>query len=244
MSVQPAEPPHKPAPRAFLDGFRAALRSVFFYVLLGNYLGIGALAHDFGFSVVWMILCTVLIWAAPAQIILISTLGTAALLEVAIAVTLSSVRFLPMVAALLPTLRAEGTRQRDLLLPMHLTAISVWVEGIRLVGQRPRGERVAYYNGLGLGLMLAATVASAAGFLLAASLPPLLAAALLFFTPMAVLMVSARNSRTLLDGLAFGLGLAVWPAIASLKLGLELMWTGLIAGTIAYVVHRIRESMR
>ena len=30
----------------------------------------------------------------------------------------------------------------------------------------------------------------------------------------------------------------------ALKLGLELMWTGLIAGTIAYVAHRIRESMR
>jgi hypothetical protein len=102
---------------------------------------------------------------------------------------------------------------------------------------------VTFYNGLGTGLMLSAAVSSAVGFVLAARLPPLLAAALLFFTPMAVLMVSARNARTLLDGLAFGLGLAVWPAVAALKVGLELMWTGLIAGTIAYVVHRIREAM-
>jgi predicted branched-subunit amino acid permease len=240
--LQPAEPPHKPAPRAFLDGFRAALRSVFFYVLLGNYLGIGALAHDFGFSVIWMILCTVLIWAAPAQIILISTLGTAALMEVAIAVTLSSVRFLPMVAALLPTLRAEGTRQRDLLLPMHLTAISVWVEGMRLLPTWPREERIAFYNGLGVGLMLAAALASAFGFYLAAMLPPLLAAALLFFTPMAILMVSARNSRLLIDRLAFVLGLVIGPLIAAQKIGLDLMWTGLIAGTIAYLVHRLREG--
>jgi predicted branched-subunit amino acid permease len=243
VAAEPERPP-KTAPRALLDGLRAAFGSVLFYVLLGNYLGIGALAHEFGFSVVWMVLSTLLIWAAPAQLILISTLGTSTLIEVALAVTLSSVRFLPMVAALLPMLRAEGTRQRDLLLPMHLTAISVWVEGLRLVSTRPRPERVAFYNGLGMGLMFAAVVASAVGYHLAATLPPLLAAALLFFTPLAVLMVSARNSRTLLDALAFALGLAVWPAVAAMKLGLELMWTGLIAGSIAYAVHRVREATR
>jgi predicted branched-subunit amino acid permease len=243
MPAEPERPP-KSAPRAFLDGFRTAFGSVFFYVLLGNYLGIGALAHEFGFSLLWMVLSTILIWAAPAQLILISTLGTSTLIEVAVAVTLSSVRFLPMVAALLPMLRAEGTRQRDLVLPMHFTAISVWVEGLRLVGTRPRPERVGFYNGLGAGLMLAAGSASAGGYYLAATLPPLLAAALLFFTPLAVLMVSARNSRTLLDGLAFALGLVVWPAVAAMKLGLELMWTGLIAGTVAYIVHRVREAMR
>ena len=243
MTQQHPEQAPRPPLQPFLDGFRTALHSVFFYVLIGNYLGIGALAYEFGFSLIWMVLCTVLIWAAPAQLILISTLGTATLFEVAVAVTLSSVRFLPMVAALLPSLRGPRTRQRDLILPMHFTAISVWIEGMRLVPARPREERVAFYNGLGSSLMLSAVLSSAAGFILAARLPTLLAAALLFFTPMAVLMVSARNSRTLLDGLAFGLGLVVWPAVASLKLGLELMWTGLIAGTIAYAAHRIREAM-
>ena len=51
---------------------------------------------------------------------------------------------------------------------------------------------------------------------------------------MAILMSSARNSRTLLDGLAFALGLVVGPIVAAQKIGLDLMWTGLIAGTIAY----------
>jgi len=226
----------------FLDGYLTAIRSVFFYVLVGNYVGLGALAFEFGFSFSWMAASTLLVWAAPAQVILISTLTTATLVEVAVAVTLTSVRFLPMVAALIPLFNAPGVRQRDLLLPMHVTAISVWVEGIRLLPQRPRGERIPFYNGLGLGLMSGAVIGGALGFYLAARLPVLLAATLLFFTPMALLMSTARNARALLERLAFALGLVVGPIMAWLNFGLDLMWTGLIAGTIAYLVNRWREG--
>src|SRR3954469_5377386 len=244
MSPDPVEEPPPRSLHGFLHGLIPAGRSVFFYVLVGNYVGMGALAHEVGFSFWWMALSTVLIWAAPAQVILVSTLSTAALFEVALAVTLSSVRFLPMVAAILPTMRRAGVRQRDLILPMHLTAISVWVEGMRLLPLMPVERRIAFYNGLGIGLMLGAVIGGAVGFVLAAKLPPLLAAALLFFTPMAILMSSVRNSRTLLDSLAFALGLVVGPAVAAQKIGLDLMWTGLIAGTVAYLVHRLREARR
>ncbi|MFZ0623683.1 MAG: AzlC family ABC transporter permease, partial [Pseudolabrys sp.] len=113
---------------AFLGGVKSALTSVFFLVLAGTYIGMGALAHDFGFSSWWLALSTVLVWAAPAQVILISALGAgSALIEAAIAVTLSAIRLFPMVVALLPVLRGEGTRLRDLLLPTHFTSVSMWV---------------------------------------------------------------------------------------------------------------------
>lgn len=232
------------AMQAFRDGVVAAWTSVFALVLLGNYVGIGALAYEFGFSLNWMLLSTLLVWAAPAQVILISTLNTATLIEVALAVTLSSVRFLPMVVALLPMLKTKSNGSRHLVLPMHLTAISVWVEGMRLLPGRPEVERVPFYNGLGIGLLAAACAASIAGYVLAAKLPTTLAAALLFLTPMALLMSVSRNSKTLIDKLAFGFGLVVGPVLAAHKVGLDLMWTGLIAGTAAYVIHRIREAAR
>jgi predicted branched-subunit amino acid permease len=113
---------------------------------------------------------------------------------------------------------------------------------MRLLPGVPKDERAAYYNGLGCGLLFAATVASAAGFYLAASLPPLLAAALLFLTPISFLMTVCRNTRTLLDALALGLGLVLGPLIAAQKIGLDLLWTGLIAGSVAYAVHRLRRA--
>jgi hypothetical protein len=59
---------------------------------------------------------------------------------------------------------------------------------------------------------------------------------------MAILMSSARNARTLLDQLAFGLGLVIGPVVAAQKIGLDLMWTGLIAGTLAYVIDRLWQA--
>jgi len=230
---------------AFLAGFAATWTSVFSYVLFGTYTGIGAIAHDFGFSVTWALFSTLLVWAGPAQVILISTLGAgASLIEVSIAVGLSSVRLLPMVVALLPLLKAPDTRTWQLLLPAHFTAVSMWVEALRLLPQQPREQRIAFCNGLGCGYGLTACSATVTGFYLAASLPPLMSAALLFLTPVAFLMSTLRNSRMLVDRLALAFGLVLGPLFAWWQLGLDLMWSGIVAGTAAYLVHRMREALR
>lgn len=237
--------PSSSNPQAFAQGIASALSSVFFPVLFGTYIGIGALAHDFGFSAPWMAASTLLVWAAPAQVILISSVGAgAASLDAAIAVTLSAIRLFPMVVALLPLLRDKTTRNRDLLLPTHFTSISMWVESLRLLPQVPRERRVAFCNGLSVGYMGTAFTAGFAGFYLAAGLPVLFAAALLFLTPMSFLLSTVRNARMLVDRLAFVLGMIVGPILTIYHVELDVMWTGVIGGTAAYAVHRVREAMQ
>src|SRR5205823_1303606 len=63
---------------AFRDGVVASWTSVFTVVIIGTFVGVGALAHDYGFSLPWLLLSTLLVWAAPAQVILISALGAGA----------------------------------------------------------------------------------------------------------------------------------------------------------------------
>src|SRR5262249_27281250 len=46
----PTDPPPRSAVSAFGAGFRAAWLSVLAYVVIGTYVGIGALTHDFGFG--------------------------------------------------------------------------------------------------------------------------------------------------------------------------------------------------
>jgi predicted branched-subunit amino acid permease len=228
---------------AFLGGIRSALTSAFFLVLAGTYIGMGALAHGFGMASWWLALSTVLVWAAPAQVILISALGVGApLIEVAIAVSLSAVRLFPMVVALLPLLRAEGTRLRDLLLPAHFTSVSMWVESLRLLPGIPRERRIAFSNGLSVGYMGTAASFGFVGYYLAAELPPLLAGALLFLTPMSFLMSTARNAKVMMDRLALVLGLVLGTFLTAAHVQLDLMWTGIGGGTLAYFVHRLREA--
>ena len=230
---------------AWRGGIRSAWTSVFAYVLFGTYIGIGALAYDFNFSIVWVTASTFLVWAGPAQVILISTLGAGApLIEVAIAVGLSGVRLLPMVVALMPILRGPGTRAHQLLLPAHFTAVSMWVESMRLAPQMPVERRIPFVNGLATGYMMSAVIATVVGYYLAARLPLLLTAGLLFLTPMSFLVATARNAKLLVDRLALVLGLAIGPVLAYRNIELDVMWAGLAGGTLAYAAHRIRESLR
>jgi predicted branched-subunit amino acid permease len=197
------------------------------------------------FSLAWAVVCTILVWAGPAQVILMTALGGgAALVEIAIAVTLSAVRLLPLVVSLIPILRGPATRNRDLILPAHFIAVTIWAESLRLLPALPREHRVAFLNGLGSAFMTVGTVSTAAGYYLAASLPLVLTGALLMLTPLAFLMSIAGNARLLADRLGLALGLVIGPTLAAYQVQLDLLWGGVLGGTLAYVAHRLRGAPR
>ncbi|HEY4140143.1 MAG TPA: AzlC family ABC transporter permease [Pseudolabrys sp.] len=217
--------------------------SVFFLVLAGTYIGMGALTHSVDLSPLWLALSTVLVWAAPAQLILISSFGTGGtLIEVAIAVTLSAMRLFPMVVALLPLVRRPDSRMRDLVLPAHFTAVSMWVESLRLLPLVPSERRLAFCNGLSSGYMGSAVIFGCIGYYLAAGLPALLSGALLFLTPMSFFISTVNNARLLVDRLSLMLGLVIAPLLAFWALPLDLLWTGIVGGTAAYAFNRMREA--
>jgi hypothetical protein len=76
---------------------------------------------------------------------------------------------------------------------------------------------------------------------MAAKLPPLFAAAILLLTPLAFLLSTARNCRQISDVLALVLGIALYPLVARLDTGVDVLISGVVAGSIAYGVHWWRE---
>lgn len=230
---------------AFWLGTRTAATSVFAFVIVFTYIGYGALCHDYGFSVLWAMASTALQWAGPAQVILVTGLapGTA-LIETAVAVALSSVRFLPIVVALLPLVKREGQRAWELVVPAHFMAVSVWVETMRVAPSLQREHRIAFCNGVGLALLTLGVGATAAGYYMQSLLPVVFGAAAMFITPISFLVSTARSAKLLLEKAALGLGLVIGPALAFAKVEFDLLWTGVIAGTLAYGVHRIQRARR
>jgi predicted branched-subunit amino acid permease len=210
-------------------------------VLFATYLGIGALAHDSHFSLGWTLASTAFVWAGPAQIIVITTLGSGAtIVQSAIAVTVSAIRLFPMVVSVLPMMRTPQTRRRHLILVAHLTAVTLWVECFRFLPQVPRDRRIVFIHGLGCGLVCVCLTANTIGYTLAANLSPVLAAAILLLTPLAFLFSTARNCREPADVVALVLGLMLFPLATMLNSGVDVLVSGVVAGTIAYAVHRAR----
>ena len=214
-------------------------------VLFATYLGIGALAHDSHFSLGWVLGSTLLVWAGPAQIILISMLGSGATaVQAAIAVTVSAIRLFPMVVSVLPLMKTPQTKRRHLVLATHFIAVTLWVECYRLLPKVPRERRIAFTHGLGCGLVTVCMFATTLGYGLAANLPQLFAAAILLLTPLAFLLSTARNCRQISDVLALVLGIALYPLVSILNTGVDILISGVTAGTIAYGVHWWRERAR
>ncbi|CCE05400.1 conserved membrane hypothetical protein [Bradyrhizobium sp. STM 3843] len=228
--------------RAFGWGLRATSATILSMVLFVTFIGIGALAHDTHFSMLWAILSTVLVWAGPAQIILVTTLGSGqTIVQSAIAVTMSAIRLFPMVVAVMPLLRTPATKRRQLVLVAHFTAVTLWVECYRFLPHVPRERRIAFVHGLGTGLITIGLVATIIGYLLAANLSQTFGAAVLLLTPLAFLFSTARNSRELADVLALALGLVFYPVAALLNSGVDILVSGVAAGTIAFGVHKWRQ---
>lgn len=223
----------------YLAGARAAV-SVPGLVLFAGYIGYGGLLQGVDFPFFAGLLSTLLIWALPAQIILIGGLATGTgLIPIALAVTLSSLRLLPMVVSLAPYLSGTRRSVAKELLCAHFVAMTVWVEGLRLLPKMTLHGRVPFVLGLGNGLVVFSLLGTATGYLMAGELPERLAVGLLFLTPISFSILMVRGAKEPTDWLALALGFFTTPFVAGMSGGMDLMISGLGGGTLAYLAGRL-----
>ncbi len=211
-------------------------------VLFLTALGFGTLVRDAGMTMGHALFLSLVMYALPAQVMVVDQLQRGAtLLAVAIAVTLTAVRLLPMTVSLLPYLRDKNSYVLPRILAVHFIAITAWIEGNRRLPHIPEALRLSHFYGIGLGMMAATTVGSVAGYLLAAQLPLLIQAALLFMTPAYFLLSTLASAVTRRDQLAVVLGGALAPLLYLWLPSLDLLIAGLVGGTIAYLCGRVAE---
>lgn len=226
-------------PGYFLRGMLGALSTPGF-VLMATFTGFGGLLHDVGFPIGAGLISTIFVWALPAQVIMVGGLASgASLAAVALAVSLSGVRLMPMVVALMPLARGAKPRLWMELLTAHFVAVTMWVEGFRLLPKVEVHGRPSYAIGLGVGLTVISTFATWAGFYLTGMLPGPLAIALLLLTPISFTILLVRNAKQGVDWLAIALGAGLAPLVANSPGGLDLFWSGVGGGTLAFFIARL-----
>ncbi len=130
-------------------------------------------------------------------------------------------------------------------LPAHFTAVTFWVESYRLLVSVPRDRRIMFANGLGSGFVSISLVATALGYVLAGKLPPLFAAGVLALTPLVFLLSTVHNGTSFVDRVGLATGLVLYPLISIyLHTGVDILVSGLVAGTLTYLLYRYRRRRR
>jgi predicted branched-subunit amino acid permease len=224
-------------------GAWVGITSVQGLVLFASFIGFGGLCRGVEFPLGAAVLSVALIWALPAQVLLVGgfAAGNAAA-AIALAVGLSSVRLFPMAAALIPHVRGPRTGMAAQFLVAHFVAVTAWIEGMRRLPKLPREARMPFFFGLAGTLVLSSMISTSIGFQLAGTLPPALAAGLLFLTPLSFLIQLSHNARDFVDRAALAFGLVLAPFMAEFGGRLDLLWTGLLGGAAAWGVHRLMKG--
>ncbi len=226
-----------PLLRWYLAGVRVALAGPAFYVAL-SLMGVGGLARAAGFPIGAAVLSTLLVWAGPGQLLFFGLMAAkTAPPAIGLAVSLSSVRLLPMCLSVLPMLRRPQTRLSTLVAASHFVAVTVWAESLRRLPDMDRNDRAPFFFGMATACMGLTTFSTGLGYWLTGSLPRPLGAGLMMLSPIYFLATTARSARSGADWLAMLFGAVLAPLTQRfVGGGFDLPVLALVGGGSAWLI--------
>jgi predicted branched-subunit amino acid permease len=215
----------------------ACLFSIPALILMFAFAGFAGFAQEAGFALSHSLLMVATIWALPSKVVLVgAVLSKSGLLATAIAVGLSSVRLMPMTMAIIPEMRASGTRRLTLYVLSHFIAVTAWVMALERFRHVPRERRTAFFAGLATVLLVSSMAVVTLTYSAAGALPPIMAAALVFVTPLYFLFSLWGSARERASHYAMVTGLALTPLFHWLLPQADILATGVIGGVAAYAL--------
>ncbi|MDF1609974.1 AzlC family ABC transporter permease [Hoeflea sp. YIM 152468] len=208
-------------------------------ILMSAFVGFCGFAVEAGIPLGETVFMTGMIWALPGKVLLVGSILAGASLPAAfLTVSLSSIRLMPMVAALIPEIRTSRTPTWLLLLLSHFIAITAYVFTMERIRDVPRVHRVAFFAGFGITVTSANIVLVAVIYSTVANLPAMVAGALFFLTPVYFLTSIWASTRERAGHIAMIFGLALGPVFHQLAPELDILYAGIVGGTLAFAADR------
>lgn len=214
-------------------------------ILMSAFVGFAGFAFEAGLPLSQTVFMVGAVWALPAKVLLVGAILAGASLPAAfVTVSLSSIRMMPMVAALVPEIRTRTTPTWLLLVLSHFVAITAWVFAMERVRAIPREGRVAFFAGFAVTLTGANIVLVAIAYRMVAELPAMVAGALFFLTPIYFLTSIWASARARSDRAAMVAGLALGPVFTLLAPQFDILYAGLVGGTLGFAADRLAARLR
>jgi len=221
---------------AFWTGMRDAAGAPA-VVLFAGMVGFGAMGRTNGFDVWFTTFTSFFMFALPGQVVLfeMAITGSSAL-AIALAVTLTSTRFITMTVTLFPQFHHKD-RNRSLYASVHLLAMTAWAISMREFHAIETKHRLGYFVGLGLLCWLISIPGTILGFYLAGMVPPAVTLGLVFINPLFFLL-TFTDVKPWINRIAICLGCIFGPLFFIVDRDTSLLTAGLVAGTLAYFIDR------
>lgn len=221
---------------AFWSGMRDAAGAPAI-VLFAGMVGFGAMGKTNGFDVWFTSLTSIFMFALPGQVVLLEMAITgSSVLAIALAVTLTSTRFITMTVTLFPQFH-QRDRNRSLYASVHLLAMTAWAISMREFHAIETKHRLSYFVGLGLLCWIISVPGTILGFYLAGLVPPAVTLGLVFINPLFFLL-TFTEVKPWINRIAILLGCICGPIFFVLDRDTSLLTAGLVAGTLAYLIDR------
>ena len=227
--------------KAFVIGARNAL-GVPALILFSAMTGFGSLCQEQGLSIYMSLLSTILIWGLPGQVVHVELYGMGApLIAVVLGVAGVNARFMPMTLSMMPVFDDSPHNRRWNYLLAHMISINTWTEMLTRSPEIRADRRMAYFLGFSFTCMNAGIIGVFQGYMLFESMPQIISLSLIFLVPIyfGLIMSNTLNPSYLL---AFLLGFILGPPMHFLTPQWGLVLTGLITGTLAYLLRHKLSS--
>ena len=240
--MQKADPANDTGQPLDWSGFLYGVKTAFGVpgiVMSGSFIGFGALVGGAGLELGHGIFMTLSMWALPAQVIFVQMYKQGApAIAIALAVTLTAVRLMPMVVSILPKMRMKLPHRGLEFIAAHFIAATVWILSFIHFEHLSRAQRLPFVLGLGTMLLSSMLGLTAAGFYLVHELPPLAAAGLIFLTPSFFFLSLFAGAKHNSDYIAIIAGAIIGPVAYILAPDLDMLIAGLLGGTLAFLIAR------
>jgi predicted branched-subunit amino acid permease len=225
--------------QAFRLGVRFATGATI-WVLFAGMLGVGALGKSEGFSAVYTVLGSFLIFAQPGQIVMMDMLVSgAAVVPIALAVALTSARFFAMGVSLFPLMHKRHRGWR-IVPASHMLSMTTWALAMRGFEGMPLRHRWYFYLGVGLPCWLVSVPATWLGYQMAGKVPEAITLTLVMLNPLFFLLTFA-DIKLVINRWAATFGALLMPVFYFIDSASSMLFTALVGGTLAYGLQRWRE---